>query len=155
MREHLRESEIPLFVCSVWGRFSVCGMNRVLSNHFIFPLRCLCTARENDSHESLAILPEVFPFRYPVWHSFFSLFSWDDIQIFRTFGVNHVDWKSSFFFTTLLSGPSYSHFIVEKKQERCQKRWRKTKRRSCLCSFKITVTLLLYKNSKGVIDFQV
>jgi len=155
MREHLRESEIPLFVCSVWGRFSVCGMNRVLSNHFIFPLRCLCTARENDSHESLAILPEVFPFRYPVWHSFFSLFSWDDIQIFRTFGVNHVDWKSSFFFTTLLSGPSYSHFIVEKKQERCQKRWRKTKRRSCLCSFKITVTLLLYYNSKGVIDFQV
>ena len=110
MREHLKESDIPLFVCSVWGRFSACGMNRVLSNHFIFPSRCLCTARENDFHESLAILPEVFPFRYPVWHSFFSLLSWDDIQIFRRFGMNHVDWKSSSFFTTLLSGRSYSHF---------------------------------------------
>jgi len=43
------------------------------------------------------------------------------------------------FFNTLLSGRSYSHFLVEKKQERCQKRWRKTKRRVCLCSFKITV----------------
>jgi hypothetical protein len=97
-------------------------MNRVLSLHFIFPARCLCRARENDSHESLAILPEVFTFLYAVWHSFFSLSSWDDIQIFRTFGMNHADWKSSFSFTTLLSDNSYSGFLLEKKQQRCQKR---------------------------------
>lgn len=134
MREHLTESDISLFVCSVWGRFSACGMNRVLSLHFIFPSRSLCTARENDCHESLAILPEVFPFRYPVWHSFFSLFSWDDIQIFRTLGMNHVDSKSSSFFTTLLSGRSYSRILVEKKQERSQKRRRETQT-ACLFMF--------------------
>jgi hypothetical protein len=128
-------NQIFLYSCVVCkGRFSACGMNRVLSLHFIFPSPCLCTARENDSHESLAILPEVFPFHHSVWHSFFSLSSWDDIQIFRTFGMNHVDWKSSSSFTTLLSGSSYSGFLLEKKQEPCQKRWRETQT-ACMFMF--------------------
>jgi hypothetical protein len=35
------------------------------------PSLCLRKARENDSHESLPILPEVSTFYYSVWQSFF------------------------------------------------------------------------------------